>query len=210
MNETVVSSQQLKQNRRILLLIVGIPVMVFVLSSVLYFLAKNRMIDLGTVNNGELIKPPLQIAEMPIKNTDNTDFDYSQLEPKWSFVVFGDQFCTGDCEQMLYLARQSIIAMAKRMDRIRLVYVSTTHDISPSFQQRIEKEYQGVTVAVMSADEVKNMFAQTNMNTVNEKQFFVVDPRGWMMMTYQAENVEQETLNSLGKKIIADMKRLIK
>ena len=38
----------------------------------------------------------------------------------------------------------------------------------------------------------------------------ILDPRGWLMMQYEAENTEQDTLNTLGKAVVRDMKRLIK
>ena len=201
--------EQNKRNRRVILGIFGIPALVFILSTGLYLLVSSKTVDLGTVNNGELVVPPLQFAELSLVKVDGEVFAYSQPEPKWAFVVFGDQYCQGSCERMLYLARQSLVALAKKMHRVRLLYV-TNNGIDELLQQRFEKEYQGIDIISLSDSDVKQLFAPVAIDPFKANTFYVVDPRGWLMMHYQAENTEQDTLNTLGKAAVRDMKRLIK
>ena len=201
---------QNRKNRKIILAIFGIPAIIFLLSTLLYYLVETKSIDLGTVNNGELITPPLPFSELPLLDLKGNAVDYSQPEPKWSFVVIGDQYCRNDCERMLYIARQSITALAKKMDRVRLIYATTDRAISRELEQRIDQEYHGVEILSVHSSAVNDLFAGTEINPFKEKQFFVVDQRGWLMMSYSATDTEQTTLNNLGKAIVRDMKRLIK
>ncbi len=210
MVEQAAERERIKKNRKVLLGIFGIPVLVIGLSSLLYFMVTSNVIKLDTVNNGELITPPLKFDELPFMTMDGKAFDYSQPEPKWAFVVFGDQFCAGDCEKMLYIARQSIVAMAKKMNRIRLIYVTTAYNIESSFYERIKSEYVGMDVLTISKSELDGLFHSAAVSPLQDRSFFVVDEHGWMMMTYQVPDTEQETLNTLGKAVIRDMKRLIK
>ncbi len=194
--------------RKVLLGIVGTPVLVIVLSSLLFYLVDNQAVELGTVNNGELVSPPLQFAEAPLKTLSGEKFSYDKPEPKWSFVVFGDNECLGDCERMLYVARQSRTALGRDMNRIRLHYVTTAQEISNELQQRLQQEYKEIQVIVLSEAELQQLFTGSAANPLAEKTFYVVDPRGWLMMFYRAEDTEQTTLNDLGKAVVRDMKRL--
>ncbi|WP_339339531.1 SCO family protein [uncultured Oceanicoccus sp.] len=200
---------QNRKNRRVILGIFGIPALVLIVSTGLYFLVSSKAVDLGTVNNGELVVPPLQFTELPLVKLDGEAFDYTQPEPKWAFVVFGDQYCQDNCERMLYLARQSIVALAKKMHRVRLIYV-TNNGIDNVLQQRFKTEYMGIDVISLNDNDVKQLFSPVKIDPFKANTFYVVDPRGWLMMHYEAENTEQDTLNTLGKAVVRDMKRLIK
>lgn len=201
---------QNKKNRKVILAILAIPCAVFLFSSLLYYLVENRAVDLGTVNNGALIVPPLQLAKQPLSTIDGQPFDYSKPEPKWAFVVIGDRYCIDDCERMLYIARQSIIALAKKMDRVRLMYITTDGSVSSEFQQRIDREYIGMDIVNLEPKFVEDLFSGSDIDPFKVNTFYVVDQRGWLMMHYQVEDTEQDTLNGLGKAVVRDMKRLIK
>jgi hypothetical protein len=202
--------EQNKKNRKVIVGIFAIPALVFLLSTGLYFMVKSKAIDLGTVNNGQLVLPPLQVDTLSIRDLQQQPFDYSKPEPKWAFVIVGDRDCANDCERMLYIARQSIIALAKKMNRIRLMYVTAGGDISESLQQRFDREYKGLDVVTLSKEALQTLFTELKVTADEDKRFFVVDPRGWLMMYYQVDDTEQPTLNSLGKSVVRDMKRLIK
>lgn len=215
MSEQLVNPQQNRSNRKIILAIVGIPTLVFILSSILYYLVESRAIDLGTVNNGQLVIPPLQLTELPMRTVAGDRFDYvdhsnNKSEPRWAYVVIGDRYCTGPCERMLYIARQSIVALGKKMSRVRLQFVTVDGDISAELQQRFEAEYRGIDVIALGKESIQPLFAEAKLNAFDDKQFFVVDPNGWLMMYYRVDNTDQETLNTLGKAAVADMRRLIK
>ncbi|WP_235015375.1 hypothetical protein [Oceanicoccus sp. KOV_DT_Chl] len=203
------SVEQNRKNRKVILGIVGIPALVFLISTGLYFLVESKAVDLGTVNNGELVVPPLPFFELPLKTLSDEIFDYSKPEPKWAFVVFGDRHCEGECERMLYIARQSIISLAKKMGRVRLIYVTSDAVIDAQLQQRFDDEYRGMDILTLAPDELDSFFPAT-IDPYQSRTFYVVDPRGWMMMFYQIEDTEQATLATLGKAVTKDMKRLIK
>ena len=210
MAEEQVNSDQLRKNRRVLLGIFGIPVLVVGLSTLLYYMVTSGMVELGTVNNGELVTPPLKFSGLPLKAEDGSPFDYSKPEQKWAFLVIGDGDCSGDCDHMLYVARQSIIALGKKMDRVRLIYLTRTGNIGEGLRQRFDKEYRGMDVITVDDQALIDLFAHAKAQPDQPRSFFVVDPHGWLMMFYQVPDTEQHTLTALGKAVLQDMKRLIK
>lgn len=210
MVEQIDNPEQLKKNRKVILGIFGVPALVFVFSTLLYFMVKGGHIDLGTVNRGSLLAPPLEFVSLPLRHLDGQAFDFSKPDAKWAFVVFGDSECQLECEKMLYIARQSIVALAKKANRLRLMFITTDGFISEELQQHFDREYRGMDVLAIDQQSVQQLFAASGIRPFKPNTFYVVDPRGWLMMDYQVENTEQQTLNVLGKAVLADMKRLIK
>ena len=210
MTESVNDPEQLKKNRKVIGAIFGIPIIVLLLSTALYFLVETKTINIGTVNNGQLVTPPLEFSTLPLATSNGETFDYSKPEPKWAFVVIGDSDCINDCERMLYIARQSIISLAKKMHRVRLMYVTTDGAISESLQQRFDREYIGMDVLFANNNDVEKLFEKSDINPLKDNTFYTIDSRGWLMMHYEIADTQQQTLSTLGKAVVRDMKRLIK
>ena len=204
------TAQQTAKGRRILLAIVGIPIAIILLSTALYFMVDSKVVDLGTVNNGTLITPPLRFSELPLQALDGHAQAHNKTEPKWSYVVFGGAECINDCERMLYLTRQTHIALAKKMPRVQRIYVSVDGAISASLQTQMKQNYADSIIATVDKAALLKMFSTTEVDPFQPNSFFVVDHNGWLMMVYQAEDLQQSSLNSLGKLVLKDMRRLLK
>lgn len=196
--------------RTVLYAIVGIPVAVLLLSTLLYYMANNKVLDLGTVNNGVLITPPLQLAELPLTTRNGQPYDYSQPEPKWSFVVIGGSECQHSCERMLYLSRQAHHALERRVPQVRRLYLNYDDSVGQSLQGLLAEQYNTTDMLYVAKKDLQQLLAGSAVAELAENRFYVVDHHGWLMMYYQAEDLQQGTLNDLGKKVIKDMKRLLK
>lgn len=211
---TVISEQanlaNKPQGKRIILIMVTIPIVIILISTLLYYMAEHKVINLGTVNYGELISPPLKLTDLELKTLDQQAFDYLQAEPKWSFVVIGGKDCDSLCEKMLYLSRQTNTALGKKMNQVRRYYLSAEDGVSSTFKQRLLADYPQLTVANVNNKALHVLFKHSGIEPLASKQFFVVDPHGWIMMRYRVANVDSDSLNVMGKKIIKDMKRLLK
>ena len=106
--------------KSIFALILGIPVFVILASSILYWMADQDVVELGTVNHGNLIQPPRPMMEQTL-TTQGVDFEFPA-----------------------------------------------------------------------------------------SRRFYVVDPYGWLMMSHGVPDTELPTLTEHGKKVLKDMKRLLK
>lgn len=185
--------------RRELYIIVGTFLLVLLTSTALYKAAESGLVDmpglLGTSNNGELIKPPVAIAELRLTHADGRPFDFVQEDGSWTFLVPVPGRCDAACMQNLYLTRQVHTALGKEMDRVRRLAV-TTATPSAGLTTLLAKEHPGVPLLQAPAD------LGDRLAGVAADRYYVVDPYGWVMMYYTPEHG--------GKAVLADMKFLLK
>ena len=191
-------------------LILAIPVLVIAVSSVMFLLAQKRVLDFGTVNRGSLIQPPVQLSELTPTCVDGSEYLFDTAESRWVFMVVGGRECQGACERMLYLTRQTHVALGKNTDRVERVYLATEGSLSPQLRDFIEQEHSDITVVNVDGSRFLKAFSALPTSPLDKHSFYVVDPLGWVMMVYRAEDTTTETLTTLGKDVLKDMRRLLK
>jgi cytochrome oxidase Cu insertion factor (SCO1/SenC/PrrC family) len=196
-------------NRISLVLIFAIPVAVILASTLLYYLADSKVVDLGTANRGELITPPVEIATLKLRDSSDQPLDYSQPKPRWAYLMFGGTRCEGMCERMLFLTGQTHKLLGKRIDKVQRIYVGLDGDVDESLQQVIDEQSKSLKLAYADRDAVTKALSKLDGNPLADNVLFLVDPDGWLMMYYVAENTGQLTLSQLSKDMIKDIKRLI-
>jgi len=212
------SEDQIKNNRLIFLSIVGIPITIVLAATWLwYFVAKGDLdlvAILGTSNHGTLVQPPRALDDGGMREVDGTAFSYAELTPQWTFLVPGGTGCDAGCEKVLYLTRQIHQAMGKEFNRIRRFYVSDTgltatrfelarlSDERPApadFQTYMANEQQDLKAFTVSSDRFSALFPEYSNNPAT---WYLVDPAGWIMMSYNSEVSYKE--------VMADLKFLLK
>lgn len=196
-------------SKKQLVLILSIPIVVVLLSTLLFFLARENIINFGTVNQGNLIRPPVQLSELEPQRQDGSQFLFDLPESRWVFMVVGDQYCRNACERMLYLSRQTRIALGKKTNRVERVYLALEGQISAPLRDFLEDEHDDITVLYADATDFARNMSALDINPRDPQSFYVVDPLGWIMMVYRAEDTSQATLSALGKDVLKDMKRLL-
>lgn len=202
------SKPETNSSKLIFSLIIGIPLLVIAFSTLLYQLANRDVINLGTVNNGKLIQPPVAIAELQASHRNGEAVEFNTADSLWQFVVVGDGYCEQNCEAMLYLTRQTHTALGKKMNRVGRMYLNLDSSYSGALDSLLIDEHEKLTPVFANASAYKQ-YQQLELD--DEAQgFYVVDPKGWIMMVYQLPDLDQETLTSTGKLVIKDMKRLLR
>ena len=196
-------------NRIALVLIFAIPVVVILASTLLYYLADSKAVDLGTANRGQLITPPVEIATLKLRDSSDQLLDYSQPKPRWSYLMFGGASCEGMCERMLFLSGQTHKLMGKKVDKVQRIYIGLDGEVDQSLQQLIDQQSRSLKLAYTDRDVVTKALSKLDVNPFADNVLFLVDPQGWVMMYYVAEDSGQLTLSQLSKDMIKDIKRLI-
>ncbi|MGJ8687145.1 MAG: hypothetical protein ACSHWQ_06670 [Spongiibacteraceae bacterium] len=197
-------------SRRQVYIILFIPVAVIVFSSLFFFMAQKNIFNLGTVNRGVLIQPPVALPELSLQQNGGEEFLFDTPTSTWLYVVVGGSECIDACERMLYLSRQTHIALGKKTKRVKRVYLSVDGVLSPALRDFIEAEHSDITVLSVDRNKYMSALSQYNFDPLDAQAFYVVDPLGWMMMYYRAADLEVDTLNTLGKDVLKDMRRLLK
>ena len=196
-----------KKNRRDLYLIIGVMAAVVIASTTLYRAATSGAINLpnllGTNNNGTLITPPLPLADLPLQAASGEAFDFGAQERKWTLLVLAGDDCDETCAKNLYLTRQVRTALGKETPRIRR-YLVTTGAPSAATEAYLAKEHPNLLQLRADRAAVERFLAPGlgGKDAFAEHLYFVVDPQGWVMMSYTPAHD--------GKAVMADLKFLLK
>ena len=210
---------QINKNRMVLLLIAGIPVTVILVATWLWYFVIKGDLDLvgmlGTANRGTLVQPPRQLDERELRDTNGRRFKYEDLEPRWTMLVPGaGASCDEACEHSLYVTRQIHLAMGEGFIRLQRMYISESsventelmvpqlsdhRPAPPEFAQYLANEHRGLKTLTLQAGDYEPLFAE---HGADASTWYLVDPQGWIMMSYNAEIPYKD--------VIADLKFLLK
>ena len=157
----------------------------------------------GHTNHGVLILPAHTLPQVALPQ-----FALSQLgEPgaaatvfsgKWSLVYIGRGDCDADCRDTLYFMRQTHFGLANLMPRVQRVFLATADCCDREYLAReqpnlITLNADGAAGAALLAQFPDDRRAVS---------IFVVDPRGNLMMRYDAHEDPKGLRDDL-KKLLA-------
>lgn len=208
-----------KNNRAVLLLVGGIPLIIILAATWLWYFVANGELDLvgmlGTGNRGSLVKPPRQLDEQPLADATGLAVRYAELEPRWALLIpEAGASCDTACEKTLYTTRQIHVAMGKEFNRLRRLYVSestveataldvaTLSDERPApatFGDYLQAEHRGLKALTLDAGGYAALFPE---HMENATTWYLVDPAGWIMMSYNSDIPYKD--------VISDLKFLLK
>ena len=117
-------------------------------------------------------------------------------EPRWELLVTAPQGCAEDCQQLVYLARQINIGLAREAGRASHALASA-QQLPGDYDQRLQREYPQLhryflNPTVYGADP----------DLPGGAQLWIVDPHGNLVLRYDAK--------ANGKAILDDLKYLLK
>lgn len=205
--------------RMVLLLIAGIPVTMILAATWLWWFVVRGELDLvgalGTANKGTLVQPPRPLPEYELLSASGAAMPWTNPEQQWTLLVTNDgDVCGVACERKLYLTRQIHIALGKELHRVRRFYLgdrppqatrlavdslSDQRPLPDNFSALLEGEHQGITAARLPSAEYRALFPEA---LEDRASWYLVDPAGWVMMTYDSEDNYKD--------VISDLKFLLK
>jgi len=188
--------------KSVLFLIMGIPLLGIALTTAFYFYVTSQGIQLGTQNQGTLIRPPQQLTTMLQLDDQGQPINWYQGESIWAMMVIGSEQCDTQCERKLYLVRQIHTMLGSNSPRVKMVYVNKDAQLTEQTQKLLQTEYARFEV-VQANDALLNAWsAGTKDPKIASANFYLIDPAGWIMMYYTDEQNY--------KAIIKDLKFLLK
>ncbi len=115
-----------QKNRMALLLIAGIPVIIILASTWLWYYVASGRLDLvsvlGTANKGSLLSPPVSMADLGAVDGSGAAFEARGERPLWRIMILGGETCDQSCAHLVYYTRQIHTAMGKYTNRIERVF----------------------------------------------------------------------------------------
>ena len=194
------------KNRLTLLLIAGLPVTMILLATWLWFYVASGKIDLvellGTANNGELLSPPLPLQDINVYNSEDKLVTLFAVDNElWRILIPAPQHCEQACIQDLYYTRQIHTALGKYHNRIERIYLTRDRELAQGFPRDLQGEHPGLKVLYTPDADAAELWQQL-LADESQTGYFLVDPRGWIMMSYRSDMD--------GKDVMSDMKFLLK
>jgi hypothetical protein len=150
----------------------------------------------STTNYGELIAPARALPTIALPRADGTVAAAEALRGKWSLVVVADGACDAACRATLDYARQTILGMGRLQARVQQVLLVTGNCCDRQFLSQ-QPDLLTLDASGSNAASLLTQFP----TTARERQIFVVDPLGNLMMSYNAQ-LEPKGLR-------ADLKQLL-
>ncbi|MEF1311305.1 cytochrome oxidase biogenesis cluster protein [Vibrio mytili] len=136
----------------------------------------------GVTNRGTLIEPYTTLEQL------------GQTTPQtihgWQLAYVVPSQCDDECQQQLYLLKQSHTALGKYQERV--VPVLWTSELSGYVDSGMETMTMNALVSAV----------------VQQGQVVIVDPLGQLVMSYTPE--PEEDLVALSKDMLADLRKLLK
>ena len=178
------------------LLIFLTPIIVITVSTVWYYSGYGPE---QKVNYGRLLSDPIDVGTLDLE-LDYQNLNVDSMERKWMLVHFINDACLESCADLIYVARQVNVLLARQQTRVKR-YIAAPIEVKPKLENFfttyqdlnfIEIKDQFTTIEEFKKNGI-DPFAQPNM--------FVIDPIGNIILHYSGE-VD-------GKKLLADLKKLL-
>ncbi|MCB1646825.1 MAG: hypothetical protein KDI36_15305 [Pseudomonadales bacterium] len=184
---------QLKKNRQKIVLIFSIGIVPMIIAYLLFYLMPG-FAPQSTTNEGHLIMPPLQIADYEPLNQDIIPLG------RWLMIIPVGANCDAACEDILYLTRQTNIALGKEQPRVkRLALVGASAETG--VLDGVLEEHPNLDIRHYADRDLLNEF-RAKAGADEELVVFLMDPNGNIMMAYTHEE--------LGKPMLKDLRHLLK
>jgi cytochrome oxidase Cu insertion factor (SCO1/SenC/PrrC family) len=189
----------------VVLFIAGLPVTMILLASWLWYYVDQGDIDLvqvlGTANRGELLSPPIPLQGVSLYDGDGERVElFAAGNNRWRILIPATGHCDETCAQHLYYTRQIRTAMGAYADRIERIYLGREEQVVALFPQALRQQHPGLKILYTSGAEPSGIWEHAPVP--GGPAYFLVDPRGWVMMSYRA--------GMDGKAVMADLKFLLK
>lgn len=135
----------------------------------------------GRSYHGEMIGNGQSLADLGVQSDDQ----------RWQLLVTTPKECAVDCQQLVYLARQINIGLARDAGRASHALAST-QPLSGEYLTRVEREYPQLQRYALDP----TRYGATIPNR-DEAQLWIVDPHGNLVLRYDARVKGKDVLNDL-------------
>lgn len=172
----------------------------------------------STVNKGNFILPPADIADLDMRDAQGelvfrsfeeilasleNDDDY-ETQP-WLMVYINGGACEEACRERIFYLRQLHIALGKHTQRVRRYYLHASHEPIPqNTADYFREEFPSMGIAFSDASVIQQRLAEkgVDIDLSTGTYVFFVDPVGNVMMYYDKTHRTED--------IKSDLDRLLK
>ena len=147
-----------------------------------------------------MINPPVDLGSLELE-LDYQPLNIDSMERKWMIIHFIDERCNEACLEAFYFSRQINTAIGREKDRVKRFYVASSNT-----NEKIKKLFQDETnltpISAKNLDLLKQKMIEAGINPFVQPGFFLADPLGNIILSYQGD-IDP-------KKILSDIKKLLR
>jgi cytochrome oxidase Cu insertion factor (SCO1/SenC/PrrC family) len=136
----------------------------------------------GHTNHGTLIEPPRPLPRLSLPRADGARADPGVLVGRWSLVYVASGDCDAACRDTLYFMRQTFLGMGNLIPRLQQVFVASGNCCDRGY---LEREHPELLTLDAGGDAAAPWLARIPPDG-RASTLFIVDPRGNLMMRYDA------------------------
>ncbi len=168
------------RTRGILIVLIVLFFAPLLLAFLMYYGSQWRPV--GRTNHGTLIEPPRPLPRVALPQADGALAGDGILVGRWSLVYVGAGDCDADCRSTLYFMRQTFLGMGNLIPRLQQVFLA---DQQCCDRLLLAREHPGLVALDASGTAAMPLLAQFPAEG-RLTALFIVDPRGNLMMRYDA------------------------
>lgn len=187
-----------RRNNKPLLMLVALFLAGIVAAVVMYVTGWHPF---GAKNYGELVQPPKLLADIGLQDVDGKPVRLNTLRGRWTLVYFGSATCPNACEENLYKMRQLMLAQGREAHRVRRLLILTDPRARDWLHYAL-KDYAGTEVWMGSDAAIREVATQFTLPTAspldNTHRIYLIDPLGYLMMSYPADGDLRQMNKDLG------------
>lgn len=200
-----VSPSQLRKNRLLLLLILASFVLPFVAGDLAYKLGWYQG---GKTNHGRLIDPPVAFAGFNATRLTGEPVTAEFVRANWWLLYVVPANCEAACRNRLFQMRQVRKALGRESERVRPLLVMTA-SLPAEIQSLLEQEFPDFVQIKADHESVNLAMAQVMADASGKGNLYIMDPLGWIMLTYAPEADEKSSVIK-AEDILNDLKKMLK
>lgn len=153
----------------------------------------------STNNAGSLVNPARPLPKNVLVDAGGAEL--AAIKGRWRYVIFADQACAEQCEEVLHLTRQTRLSTNKDMQRVRRVLIVRAEWDAVKSNALMQQHPDLVIARIADTEQGrqwKTAFTGEGFTT-GGAQFFLVDPIGNLMMYYDLSVQPRRLLKDLTK-----------
>lgn len=155
----------------------------------------------STVNQGELLTPAKNVADIELITRDSTPVELSNEAPMWRYLIVGDEKCAGECEKLLYTTRQVHIRLGDKAHRVERLLV-TGSPLTELRHEDLARQHPRLRFTTADQGQIDQWLADSDHAQLQRPSALLVDQNGFAMMVYDNHHS--------GNQLLKDIKRLLK
>ncbi|WP_201276889.1 hypothetical protein [Microbulbifer sp. ALW1] len=156
---------------------------------------------MDTVNQGELLVPAHNVADISLRSDDGATVAIASEEPKWRYLIIGGEQCAGECEKLLYTTRQVHIRLGDKAHRVERLLV-TGDALTAERHQDLASQHPKLRFTTADQQQIDQWLADSDHAALKRPSALLVDQKGFAMMVYDNRYT--------GNQLLKDIKRLLK